>query len=201
MKSTYLIALLTLAVVGSPAMAIKKCKDANGKVHYGDTAIEECANTKVTTLTERGFVKEHDLPPKSRSEMELEAEQAAKAAEAKRAEREAEDERLRILSIYETPEDIDRQRDNQVRSVQSNIDVHESYLANMEKRVARYAEQKAAAKTPFGVQTLEDKISSARQRMKEYSLQLESLEKQKKDIYARFEKERELYLALKQEAQ
>ena len=37
----------------SGASSIKKCQDATGKWHYGDTAADECARSKVTVITEK----------------------------------------------------------------------------------------------------------------------------------------------------
>lgn len=198
-KTIQLLSLVVIFSLSHSAWAIKKCQDADGKWHYGDTAIEECENSKITILTDRGFVKGEEEAPKT--EAELEAEELANAEERQleEAQRAAEQEKLRILSIYETADDIDRQRDNQVRSVQSNIDVHESYLTNMEKRVASYQSKLDSTTSPRVKEEMQQKIAASRSRMLEYEQQLQTLRKDKVEIMERFKKEKETYLALKEE--
>src|ERR1051325_11975286 len=70
---------------------IKKCQDATGKWHYGDSASEACAQSKVTVMSEQGIKKKEIAAPLTRDELkqrELADEDRAKAAEqAKREER------------------------------------------------------------------------------------------------------------------
>lgn len=188
---------LAILLTSAPSWAIKKCQDSEGKWHYGDTAVAECENAKITTLTQRGFVKSEEDAPKTAEQIQAEEEEVALLEQEREEKLAAEEEKRRILSIYETEEDIDRQRDNQVRSVQSNIDVHESYLKNMEKRVARYESQLAETENKNTKKGLEDKIVDAKKRMKEYAEQLVSLGEQKKEILDRFKQERATYLSLK----
>ena len=140
MKSLLLTATLFLALA-HPAYAIKKCQDAEGGWHYGDTAEEACSSSKVTTLNDRGFITEQQEAPKTNAE--LADEERARLEEESNLEREsiAEKERRRVLNIYETEDDIDRQRDNQLDSVQGNIDVHKAYLNNMKQRVKRHQQK------------------------------------------------------------
>ena len=194
----FLISLfLLLFTVGSPAHAIKKCKDADGNWHYGDVAVQKCENSKVTTLNDRGVITGELEAPKSPEEVRIEEEAAAlKAAE--KAQRAALlEEKRRVMSIYETEADIDRQRDNQLHSVERNIDVHKAYLSSMDKRVARYERKQKEAKSAKGKEAYGNDISEAKTRIKESKLELTELEAQKADIIRRFEKEKEMYIALK----
>jgi len=191
-----LAAVLSL-LVSSPVLAIKKCQDADGKWHYGDVAVTQCNNAKVTTLTERGFIESELDAPKTAEE--LEAEQAALAAE--EAERERlkaiQDERNRILSIYETEDDIDRQRDNQINSVQSNIDVHKAYLKSLDKRIDRTQTALAETKGKSVREKLTKDLESTKARKEDYTKNLTGLETQKEEIMKRFENEKKVYLEIK----
>jgi len=125
-----------------PAYAIKKCQDANGKWHYGDIAVQECQRTKVTTLNGRGFIENEKEAPKTEQQIQKEKSDLA-LIEAKAAKlKEIEDERYRILSIYETEADIDRQRDNQLQSVDGTIAVHKAYLKAMNAKIERLERKK-----------------------------------------------------------
>lgn len=190
------VALLCL-FASSSALAIKKCKDADGKWHYGDVAVAQCNNAKVTTLNDRGFIESELDAPKTAEE--LSAEQAMLDKE--QAERDRlkaiQDERNRILSIYETEDDIDRQRDNQINSVQSNIDVHKAYLKSLDKRIARTESELAETKGKHLQKKLAKDLESTNVRKLDYTKNLASLEAQKEEIMERFEHEKKLYLELK----
>lgn len=183
--------------VSNSAHAIKKCKDADGNWHYGDMAVQECENSKVTTLNERGFVTDEDPAPKTaeeiQAERELEEEEARKLVE----EQAAKEERERILSVYETEKDIDRQRDNQLRSVQSNINVHEAYLKNMRSRVDQFE----AKISETSNKTLKDELMADVERSKksivEYESELASLKEQKEAVIERYKQEKSTYRELK----
>jgi len=60
-------------LIAAPAHAIKKCKDADGKWHYGDIAVRACQQSKITTLNKRGFVKDEKSAPKTDDELKAEA--------------------------------------------------------------------------------------------------------------------------------
>ncbi len=187
---------LVLMLVSPNALAIKKCKDAEGKWHYGDTAEEMCETTKVTTLNDRGFVKETLEAPKTEEEKRVEAEIAAKeAAEAER-ERKKQEERERILSIYEREEDIDRQRDNKLESIDGNIRVHKAYLKQMDKKITRLEGKATTARGKYK-QDLEKEIVASKARVEEFGVELKRLERQKVSITKRFAYEKKLYRELK----
>ena len=188
---------LVLLLVTNPVMAIKKCKDADGNWHYGDTAVEACNTSKITTLNKRGVITDEEAPPKT--DEELAAEKQAALEEEKRVERElaAEEERRRILNIYESEDDILRQRDNQLSSVQGNIDVHKAYLKNMDARIDRYQKQLAVLESEAAKKSVKEKIADASKRVETSTKELEALELQKKRIQQKFAKERYLYLSYK----
>ncbi len=190
----------------SSAYAIKKCQDAQGKWHYGDIAVAECQRSKVTTLNSRGFIAKEKEAPKTPEQLQKEAEQLQKEKEAqelrdaeiaiKQAE---EDERNRILSIYETEADIDRQRDNQINSVDSNIAVHKAYVKAVNAKVERL-KLKGANFKGVGKERNLAEIAEADARVKESADELEKLENQKKSIMQRFAREKKIYRELKNPA-
>ncbi|MEM7359461.1 MAG: DUF4124 domain-containing protein [Pseudomonadota bacterium] len=191
------VLILMLVCWVLPAQAITKCKDADGKWHYGDVAVEECENSKITTLNERGFITDEQDAPKTEEQLKAEEEERALAeAEKHRLEAEAE-ERRRILSIYETEEDIDRQRDNQLNSISSNIDVHNAYLKAMDAKVIRYKTKMKEVTAERLIQQYKKQIVEAEERIKSSTIERDSLIAQKAEIMKKFAKEKELYLALK----
>lgn len=192
LKLPTVLPFLVSLMLAIPAYGITKCQDSDGQWHYGDTAVAACKNSKLTTLTERGFVKDVYPPPKTNEQLRAEQDQLDQA------EREAKlkKERERILGVYESVEAIDQLRDKQVRSVQSNIDVHETYLSTMKKRIEQYRASLGNVKSDEEKMSIEDDIRRASSRIESYTKQLSSLELEKIKIAERFARERETYLSL-----
>jgi hypothetical protein len=178
------------------AHAIKKCQDSDGNWHYGDIAVAQCNKSKVTTLNDRGFIASEKDAPKTPEQIQKEADEKAKAeAEVERIQAE-EDERIRILSVYETEADIDRQRDNQIGSVNSNIAVHQAYVKSVSARIQRL-EKKGADFTGGRKELNLEQIAEAQARVDESNAELIKLAEHKTVIMKRFAEEKKIYLELK----
>lgn len=179
--------------------AIKKCQDADGNWHYGDTAVDECERSKVTTLNNRGFIRSEDEAPKTAEE--LAAEEASLAKERAEEQRIAEEkaERERLLSVYQTEADIDRQLDNQIYSVDSSIAVHKVYLKGMQDKLDRLKKKKASQKGAPAERT-QGEIVAAEAKIKESEEELKLLDEQKKAIQDRFAREKALFRSIKEGA-
>lgn len=179
----------------SSAHAIKKCQDANGNWHYGDIAVSQCKKSKVTTLNERGFITNEKDAPKTEEQLQQEKQANAKVLEIAAAKKAEEDERNRILSVYETEADIDRQRDNQIDSVVSNIAVHKAYLKSVGGRIERL-KVKSPELTGFRKKRNEEEIAEAESKIKVSNIELKKLEKQKVLIMERFDREKKVFREL-----
>lgn len=194
-----LVGLMLTLLLPATSHAIKKCQDADGKWHYGDTAVDECERSKVTTLNNRGFISSEDEAPKTQEELAAEEASLAKErAEEQRIEEEKA-ERERLLSIYQTEADIDRQLDNQIYSVDSSIAVHKVYLKGMQEKVDRLKIKKSSQKGSPAERT-QGEIDQALTKIKASEEELKQLDEQKKAIQARFAREKELFLSIKQGA-
>ena len=193
-----LLSIASIALLASltPAHAIKKCQDAEGKWHYGDIAVQQCKKSKVTTLSKRGFIEKEKEAPKTEEQLQKEQEELA-AAEAEAARIKAEeDERNRILSVYETEADIDRQRDNQIKSVEGSMAVHKAYVKSLTGKVERLEKSGANFKGKRKERHLAE-IEEAKNKIKNSQLELKKLDKQKESIMARFDKEKRIYREIK----
>lgn len=197
-KSGLLLILISLQAT-QVAYAITRCQDADGKWHYGDYATDVCNESKLTELNDRGFIVNEVDAPKTDEELAA-AEQEAESQRLKEVqERETREEKERILSIYETEQDIDRQRDNKLNAVQSNIDVHKAYLKSLDANMLRYQEKKVEAKTTASKNRWQGQIDNAIKNKSLYSEELQVLLKQKQIIEMQYEKEKEVYLELKKQ--
>jgi hypothetical protein len=199
MKRITLILSATLIFSAFPfsfAHAIKKCQDADGNWHYGDITVTQCGKSKVTTLDDRGFISSEKDAPKTAEQLENESSEKAKSEAETARVRAEEDERIRILSVYETEADIDRQRDNQIDSVSSNIAEHNAYIKSVNAKIKRLetagVDLRAVAKT----RNL-NQIAKAQARVSQSSEELLKLTEQKTLVMQRFADEKKIYLELK----
>jgi len=192
-------AIVLCFLFATNAHAIKKCQDAEGKWHYGDGAAKECDKAKVTELNNRGFVKGEEEAPKTKEQIEAERDTLEQLEEIRLAQEKEKEERQRILSVYQSEADIDRQLDNQIYSVDSSITVHQVYLKGMADKIVRLEKQLPDLKGFRKKNSLEE-IETSKAKITEFETELKSLESQKVEIQERFKREKELYRALQEEA-
>ncbi len=149
-KSVYAFILalgLCLPVMGVHAASgpttIKKCKDATGQWHYGDSAAEECAKSKVTVMSDEGTTKKVIAAPPTEQELkEREAHQETEAAEKQRAADQAKKDAL-LLSTYGGEDDIIYIRDRKIAQIESSVKASEETLKNLRAALARMEAQAA----------------------------------------------------------
>jgi hypothetical protein len=98
--------------------------------------------------------------------------------------------------VYETEADIDRQRDNQIGSVSSNIAVHKAYIKSVSAKIKRLETNGLSYKGGRKTRNLND-IAEAQERVKESSQELLKLAEQKTSIMQRFADEKKIYRELK----
>ena len=140
--------LLGVLMTGMAAQAadtptIKKCKDATGRWHYGDTAAEECAKSKITVMTDGGTTKKVIAAPPTEQELkEREAQQESIAAERQRAEEQARRDAL-LLATYGVEDDIHYIRDRKIAQIESQIKASEETLKSLRGALGRMEAQAA----------------------------------------------------------
>ena len=122
---------------------IKKCKDATGQWHYGDSAAEECAKSKITVMSDEGMTKKVIAAPPTAQELkEREANQETEAAEKQRAADQAKKDAL-LLSTYGGEDDIIYIRDRKIAQIESSIKASEETLKTLRAALARMEAQAA----------------------------------------------------------
>lgn len=135
-----LLLLLPLAATAADATSgksIRKCQDASGKWHYGDSAAEECAKSKVTEISEKGTKKKEIAAPlteeelRARAQRKDELEQERKLTEAKKRRDEL------LLSTYGHEDDITYTRDRKLAQIDSSIKASEDTLKSLRAALAR----------------------------------------------------------------
>lgn len=135
--SAFLLHGLAQAATDGKAPRIKKCRDAAGHWHYGDTADEACAQSKVLELNQHGVQTKEVAAPLTEAELKAKAAQAAAEAESKkRAEEQAANDRL-LLATYGHEDDIAMARDRKLADIDANIKSTEETLASLRAAYAR----------------------------------------------------------------
>jgi hypothetical protein len=151
-KSIFIL-VLALALpainVHAAGMTIKKCQDATGLWHYGDTAPEACAKSQVTVMTEEGTTRKVIAAPPTEAELEQRAaHQKAEDAAHQKAEEQAKKDAL-LLATYGGENDITYIRDRKIAQIESTIKASEETLKSLRAVLARM-EAQAPSETKGG---------------------------------------------------
>lgn len=148
-SSRTLILVLSLAVsavglqAAHAAQTIKKCQDATGRWHYGDTASAACATSKITVMSDEGITKKVIAAPPTEQELkEREANKEALDTAQKKAEDQAKKDAL-LLSSYGVEDDITYIRDRKIAQVDATIKASEQTLTPLRAALARMEAQLA----------------------------------------------------------
>ena len=145
---------------------IKKCQDAAGKWHYGDTADQECSQSKVIEINKRGIeTKEIAAPLTEEQRQAREIEQAGKEKEAQlAAERKRKDKIL--LGTYASEADITTTRDRklseidvQIRGSQATLKTQQDALTRLQTKAKAEGNSKAAEQTLTSIAKTEATIA------------------------------------------
>lgn len=149
LKKNSLVAAAALLIIAGAASygapkeetsgKIRKCQDATGKWHYGDTASEACAKSKITVMSEHGIAKREIAPPPTEADLQQRAE--LKAQEERAKEQAKQDELL--LSSYAHEADVLYVRDRKLSQIESSIKASEETLKSLRAALARSEAQAA----------------------------------------------------------
>lgn len=145
-----LAGLLALPATGAEPETkakIKKCQDATGRWHYGDTAADECARSKVTLISDQGVKRKEIAAPLTDAELKKRA--ADQTAEQKAREQAKRDEIL--LSTYAHEADIIYVRDRKLAQLEQSIKASEETVNSLKAALARQEAQAAAEQKSGGV--------------------------------------------------
>lgn len=145
---TLILALgLALSAFGPHAayavQTIKKCQDATGHWHYGDTASAECARSKITVMSDEGITKKVIAAPPTEQELkERETNREVQETAQKKADEQAKKDVL-LLSSYGVEDDITYVRDRKIAQIEAFIKASEQTLTPMRAALARMEAQMA----------------------------------------------------------
>ena len=128
--------LNALAASGAPDK-IKKCQDAKGRWHYGDTADELCRQSKVVEINKQGVTTKEIAAPLTAEELNLrEKNKSSLEAEKKIAAEQARQDQL-LLSTYGHEDDISFVRDRKIADTDAQIQSSQKTLVALHKSQKR----------------------------------------------------------------
>lgn len=197
--STICLLLVSLLAVALPTSAadekkgtrIKKCQDNAGKWHYGDSADEACARSKVIELDTRGIQRKEIAAPLTEAELktrEQNREQEEKTR--KQAEEQARRDQ-QLLATYALEEDIVLTRDRKISEVEVQIRAGQETLKSLSSSLSRLqaqaAEEQRAGK-PVTPQTAKT-IANNEAQIAKHETHIQALKKEQENMRTQYETE------------
>ena len=141
---------------------IKKCQDAAGKWHYGDTADEECAHSKVYELDKSGVKRKEIAAPLTDAELKANEQNREQIEKERKAAEEQQRRDQQLLATYAIEEDITMTRDRKISDIESQIHASQETLKSLHTSLTRLqaqaAEEQRGGKpvTPQTAKTIEN---------------------------------------------
>jgi hypothetical protein len=197
---------LLLPVMGAHAASgksssIKKCQDATGKWHYGDTAADECAKSKITVITEKGTTqKVIAAPPTDQELKEREAQRETLEAEQARAAEQARKDAL-LLSTYGVEDDIIYIRDRKIAQIEASVKAGEETLKPLRAALARMQAQATEEKDPKAAEATAKNIETTRNQITRHEGAIAAKRQEQEALRRQYAEELERYRVLKKKSQ
>jgi hypothetical protein len=204
MKASLLVFTLSLALAATAAGAppsgtsstIKKCQDATGKWHYGDTAAEECAKSKVIELSGQGVKRrvidapptEAELKERERQRDELEREQRAAVEQRRRDEL--------LLSTYGHEDDIVYARDRKLTQIEAAVRASEETVKQLRAALERMESQQTAGGGKAAEESARN-IAKTKEQIARHEAAIATRRQEQEQIRKQYEADLERYRELK----
>jgi hypothetical protein len=207
MKKTSVSLLISLfAVLALPAAAvdddykkptIKKCQDATGKWHYGDSASEACAQSKITVMSEQGFKKKEIAAPLTKDELRRRDQDVAEQA---KAQEQAKKDEL-LLATYANEADITYIRDRKLAQLESMIRASMDTLNPLRATLGRLQAQAAAEEKAGSPSDQTTKaLVQTRQQIAKHEATIAQKHQEQEQVRTRADQELARYRTLKAQA-
>jgi hypothetical protein len=180
---------------------IKKCQDATGKWHYGDTAADECAKSKVTVITEKGTTKSVIAAPPTEQELkEREAQRETIEAEQARVVERARKDTL-LLSTYGVEDDIIYIRDRKISQIEASIKASEETLKPLRAALVRMEAQAVdESKDATAAEATAKNIEMTRNQIARHEGAIAAKRQEQEALRKQYTEELERYRQLKKKA-
>jgi hypothetical protein len=178
---------------------IKKCQDAAGKWHYGDSADENCARSKVIELDTRGIQRKEIAAPLTEAELKAREQNRERDEQARKLSEEQQRRDQQLLATYAIEDDIILTRDRKISDIEAQIRASQDTLKSLRTSLGRLqtqaAEEQRAGKqvSPQTAKT----ISNNEAQIAKHELHVEKMKKDQEAMRAQYQTELERFRELK----
>lgn len=198
---TAAFALLSVTAQAEPAPGgkIKKCQDASGHWHYGDSADDMCRHSKIVEINEQGLTTKEIAAPLTAEQLkQQENNKATLEAEKKVAEEQARQDQI-LLSTYGHEDDISYVRDRKIADTEAQIQSSQKTLTALhstEKRIQAQAADEQRGGKPASAATAKQ-LANTEAQIAKYEQFVAAKQKEIEAIQTHAAKDTERYRYLK----
>ena len=178
---------------------IKKCQDAAGRWHYGDSADEECARSKVIELDTRGIQRKEIAAPLTDAELKAREQNRERDEQARKTIEEQQRRDQQLLATYAIEDDIILTRDRKISDIEAQIRASQETLKSLRTSLARLQTQ-AAEEQRAGKQVSPQTakvISNNEAQIAKHEAHVEKMKKDQEAMRAQYQTELERFRELK----
>jgi hypothetical protein len=178
---------------------IRKCQDVAGQWHYGDSADEECARSKVIELDTRGVKRKEIAAPLTETELKTREQNREQEEKARKIVEEQQRRDQQLLATYALEDDIIMTRDRKISDFEAQIKAsHEtlkSLRASLEKLQKQASEEQRTAKqvSPQTTKT----ISNNEAQIAKHEAYVEKMKREQEATRVQYQTELERFRELK----
>ncbi len=178
---------------------IKKCQDAAGKWHYGDSADEECARSKVIELDKHGIQRKVIAAPLTESELKAREQNRERDEQARKQIVEQQRRDQQLLATYAIEDDIIMTRDRKISDIEAQIRASQETLKSLRTSLARLQTQAAEEQRggkPVSPQTA-NTISNNEAQIAKHEAHVDKMKKDQETMRAQYQTDLERFRELK----
>lgn len=200
--SLFATTLPASAADAKKAVRIKKCQDSAGNWHYGDSADEECARSKVFELDTRGIQRKEIAAPLTDAELQAREQNREQDEQARKSAEQQQRRDQQLLATYALEDDIILTRDRRVGDIEAQIRASQETLASLRGSLTRLQTQAATEQrtgktiTPQTAKT----IANNEAQIAKHEAHVEKLKKDQETTRTQYQTELERFRELKRKA-
>lgn len=205
--SIFALLLFSVSAATLPATAadakkggrIKKCQDTAGKWHYGDSADEECAHSKVIELDTRGIQRKEIAAPLTGDELKAREQNREQEGQARKHIEDQQRRDQQLLATYAIEDDIILTRDRKISDIEAQINASQETLKSLRSSLVRLQAQAADEQrtgkqvTPQTAKT----ISNNETQIAKHEAHVEKMKKDQEVMRTQYQTELERFRELK----
>lgn len=195
-KGVLIAAALMLAPPAADAQSYR-CVSKDGKRYYGSTIPRECIGQSVELLNKQGMVVKRFDPEGTEKERAAKQADDSKKREELAAQQEVARRNRALLATYTSPQDIEEARKRALADHHKSVQDVEARIADIRKRQSGYQKElelhKGKGEPPS---RLTDDMRNAEVDLRYQEQLLEVKRKEVEQINARYDEDKQRYLAL-----